>query len=120
MRSKNILIVDDEEGPREMMVDITNTSKLNLKPFKASSENEAVIKSAAISYDLGLVIVDGLYGKCFRLAEIIKENNPETKVMLWTTDQRILDQMPHDSIDGILPKPMRLQQYTDFLEELYK
>jgi len=119
-RNKNILIVDDEEPMRNLLQVFTLDSDLGLNITTAESAQDAIIKSAQLKYDLGLVILDGLNGRCFSVAEVIRENNPLTKIVLCSSNADILDQLPHPLFDSSLPKPFTLSEYTSLLKSLYQ
>jgi signal transduction histidine kinase/CheY-like chemotaxis protein len=105
MRSYDILVIDDDEGPRRVLEEILSESGYNVE--RAGSGKDGLSLTQQKDYDLVVTDVGmpDIPGK--DVARIIKTANPETKVILCTGWGIQLDEteLKRLGIDGIVTKP---------------
>ena len=117
MQKGRILIVDDEQGIRDLL--ISEFAKLGYDVFSAINGEEAVNelqteKADIIITDMKMPKVDGL-----ELLKFVKEKTPETEVIIITgyaTVENALDAMRSGAYDFV-QKPFNIDELTALVEK---
>ena len=117
MQKGRILIVDDEQGIRELL--INEFVKLGYEVFSVINGEEAINKlqtekADIVITDMNMPKVDGL-----ELLKFIKEKAPETEVIIITgyaTVENALDAMRNGAYDFV-QKPFNIDELTALVEK---
>lgn len=119
--SRKILVVDDDDNYREMLVDALKVC--NYDALSAASPKEALRILENSQYDIvisdiKMPVMDGV-----SFAKAIKEKYPELPIILTTayhTFERFVNDKEKNIADGILQKPFGLELIVQMLERVVK
>ena len=84
MKLDSMLYVEDDQDLRRMS---RQFKRHVAEVVVADDENDALTKLGR-SYDL--IVLDGLEGQCFPLYEKIREGHPQTPVILYTSNSKVM------------------------------
>jgi two-component system cell cycle sensor histidine kinase/response regulator CckA len=114
---ERLLVVDDDRDTvrvlalsllkRGFLVDAFSNPQDALQEIKSNPESYSLVLS-----DGWMPSISGL-----QLAKIVKEVNPNVKVLLLTgseiRDDEVSDVSPHTNVDGVIQKPVSIGKLTD-------
>jgi len=116
--TENILIVDDEDGLRNLMSEVLSRSGYHV--FSAGSGKQAldILSEHSIDVMISDVVMPEMDG--YELATIVQENYPDSKILLASgfTDQRQIKMTDTVLHDNLLVKPYTSKELLKKIREL--
>jgi DNA-binding response OmpR family regulator len=116
--SKNILVVEDEKGVRELLEDILYLE--GYSPTGVGNGTDGISMFRKYGYDL--VVSDlrlpGISGSY--VAKAIKNVNPQTPIIIvtgWDTEP-FIDELEEAGVDRVLHKPFNMEDIVSLVNEL--
>ena len=118
--NKRVLVVDDDDGIREMLSKVFYIMGYEAVPAHSGSEAlNMFLKGpfALVMTDLQMPGMDG-----WSLASHIKERSPEMPVLLMTAQarERVMKELEGSSIDSALFKPFSLEELRNEVQRVLK
>ncbi|MCU0589015.1 MAG: response regulator [Syntrophobacteraceae bacterium] len=120
MVDKKILVVDDEEGIRRVLHMSLSESGYRVLTAGTASDALEIIRSEQPTIVLADIIMPGMDG--IELLQRIKEENPETKVIMMTGHgghDLAIDSLLHEAADFIA-KPISYHALQTALKRLHE
>ncbi len=117
---KRVLVVDDDDGIREMLLKVFYIMGYEAVPAHSGSEALNIFLKgpfALVMTDLQMPGMDG-----WSLASHIKERSPEIPVLLMTAQarERVMEELKGSSIDSALFKPFSLEELRKEVQRVLK
>ena len=119
--ARNILVIDDDDNYREMLVEALEVCQYSVASAALPKEALKILEKTpidAVICDIKMPVMDGVI-----LAKIIKEKYPELPIILITA-YHLFERYSFDDqklvADGVLQKPFALELILDMLEKVIR
>ena len=118
-RNKRILLVDDAEAVRDVLLKILSVMGLEVTAARNGNEGLNLFLENAfdpVMTDLEMPGIDG-----WTLAFHVKDQSPHTPVVLITGQKKesVMEKLEHSSVDEAMLKPFRLEDIDKTFQRMF-